>query len=98
MIELLQTRFKELPAQEWLAKLEAVSIPCGPIQTVDRVIANEQTQALDILRTTPNGKATTVALPISFNGNRPPLAGNAPTLGEHDYLLHLANQQTNSET
>jgi crotonobetainyl-CoA:carnitine CoA-transferase CaiB-like acyl-CoA transferase len=98
LIELLQTRFKELPAQEWLARLETVSIPCGPIQTVDRVIANEQTRALDILRTTPNGKATTVALPISFNGNRPPLAGNAPTLGEHDYLLHPANQQTNSET
>jgi crotonobetainyl-CoA:carnitine CoA-transferase CaiB-like acyl-CoA transferase len=98
LIELLQTRFKELPAQEWLAKLEAVSIPCGPIQTVDRVIANEQTRALDILRTTPNGKATTVALPISFNGNRPPLAAKAPTLGEHEYLLHLANQQTNSET
>ncbi len=91
LIELLQTRFKELPAHEWLAKLEAVSIPCGPIQTVDRVIANAQTQALDILRTTPNGKATTVALPISFNGSRPPLAGNAPTLGEHDYLLHPAN-------
>ena len=98
LIELLQTRFKELPAQEWLARLETVSIPCGPIQTVDRVIANEQTRALDILRTTPNGKATTVALPISFNGNRPPLAGNAPTLGEHDYLLHPVNQQTNSET
>lgn len=98
LIELLQVRFKELPAQTWLAKLEAVSIPCGPIQTVDRVIANEQTQALDILRTTPDGKATTVALPLSFNGQRPPLAGNTPTLGEHDYLLHSANQQTNSET
>jgi crotonobetainyl-CoA:carnitine CoA-transferase CaiB-like acyl-CoA transferase len=98
LIELLQTRFKELPAQEWLARLETVSIPCGPIQTVDRVIANEQTRALDILHTTPNGKATTVALPISFNGNRPPLAGNAPTLGEHDYLLHPVTHQPNSET
>jgi len=92
LIELLQARFKELPAQTWLAKLEAVSIPCGPIQTVDRVIANEQTQALDILRTTPDGKAITVALPLSFNSQRPPLAGNTPTLGEHDYLLYPANQ------
>ncbi|MEI8399498.1 MAG: CaiB/BaiF CoA-transferase family protein [Alcaligenaceae bacterium] len=98
LIELLQARFKELPAQTWLAKLEAVSIPCGPIQTVDRVIANPQTQALDILRTTPDGKATTVALPISFNGNRPPLAGNTPKLGEHDYLLRSVAPQPNSET
>ena len=98
LIELLQARFKELPTQTWLAKLEAVSIPCGPIQTVDRVIANPQTQALDILRTTPDGKATTVALPISFNGNRPPLAGNTPKLGEHDYLLRPVTPQPNSET
>jgi crotonobetainyl-CoA:carnitine CoA-transferase CaiB-like acyl-CoA transferase len=98
LIELLQARFKELPAQTWLTKFEAVSIPCGPIQTVDRVIANPQTQALDILRTTPDGKATTVALPISFNGNRPPLAGNTPKLGEHDYLLRPVTPQPNSET
>jgi len=98
LIELLQARFKELPAQTWLAKLEAVSIPCGPIQTVDRVIANEQTQALDILRTTPDGKATTVALPLSFNGQRPPLAGNTPALGEHDYLLHPVPSQPHTET
>ena len=97
LIELLQPRFKQLPAQEWLAKLETVSIPCGPIQTVDRVIANEQTQALDILRTTPDGKATTVALPISFGGKRPPLAGNTPTLGQHDYLLHPVSPDTHPE-
>jgi len=97
LIELLQPRFKQLPADEWLAKLETVSIPCGPIQTVDRVIANEQTQALDILRTTPDGKATTVALPISFGGKRPPLAGNTPTLGQHDYLLHPVSPDTNPE-
>ena len=87
LIAFLQARFKELSAQEWLTKLEAVAIPCGPIQTVDRVIADEQTKALDILRTTPDGKATTVALPISFNGKRPPLAGDTPSLGQHDYLL-----------
>ncbi len=97
LIELLQPRFKQLPAHEWLAKLETVSIPCGPIQTVDRVITNEQTQALDILRTTPDGKATTVALPISFGGKRPPLAGNTPTLGQHDYLLHPVSPDTNPE-
>jgi crotonobetainyl-CoA:carnitine CoA-transferase CaiB-like acyl-CoA transferase len=54
---------------------------------VDKVIANEQTLALDILRTTPDGKATTVALPISFAGQRPTLPGNTPALGEHNHLL-----------
>ncbi|MEN9588752.1 MAG: hypothetical protein RLZZ481_538 [Pseudomonadota bacterium] len=97
LIALLQPRFKKLPAHDWLAKLEAASIPCGPIQTVDRVIANKQTQALDILRTTPDGKAATVALPLSFNGQRPPLAGNTPTLGQHDYLLSPVTTHTKPE-
>ena len=94
LIELLQQRFKALNAEQWLSLLEAVSIPCGPIQTVDRVIANPQTQALDILRTTPDGKATTVALPISFDGQRPPLPGNTPKLGEHNYLLKTSQQNS----
>lgn len=97
LIAFLQARFKELSAEEWLTKLEAVAIPCGPIQTVDRVIADEQTKALDILRTTPDGKATTVALPISFNGKRPPLAGDTPSLGQHDYLLDTDSSHPDSE-
>lgn len=94
LIALLQQRFKALNAEQWLSLLEAASIPCGPIQTVDRVIANPQTQALDILRTTPDGKATTVALPISFGGQRPPLPGNTPKLGEHNYLLKTSHQNS----
>ena len=88
LINRLQLRFKDSTMQDWLTQLEQVAIPCGPIQTVDRVIKNEQTLALNILRQTPDGKTTTVALPISFAGKRPPLPGNTPALGEHDFLLH----------
>jgi hypothetical protein len=54
---------------------------------VDLVVTNEQTAALDILRMTPDGRTTTVAMPISFGGQRPALPGNTPELGEHDHLL-----------
>ena len=97
LIELLQKRFKDLNSEQWLSLLEAVSIPCGPIQTVDRVVANPQTKALDILRTTPDGKATTVALPISFDGQRPPPPGNTPALGEHNYLLNTSHTKSHVE-
>lgn len=90
LILLLEARFKESPAKQWLALLEAESIPCGPLQSVDRVVLNEQTLSLDILRKTPDGKTTTVALPVSFDGQRPPLPGNTPALGEHDHLLRPA--------
>lgn len=94
LVELLEARFRALPAAHWLSALEAQSIPCGPLQSVDRVVTNEQTLSLDILRTTPDRKLTTVALPVSFDGERPPLPGNTPALGEHDYLLNTVCQPT----
>ncbi|EEF22481.1 alpha methylacyl-CoA racemase, putative [Ricinus communis] len=87
LIPLLEARFVQAPASDWLRVLEAESIPCGPLQTVDCVIKDEQTLSLDILRKTPDGRTTTVALPVSFDGRRPPLPGNTPSLGEHNYLL-----------
>jgi len=87
LIPLLQARFVELPARVWVEKLEAASIPCGPMQTVDRVVSDPQTASLDILRRTPDGRTATVALPLSFDGRRPPMPGNTPALGQHDALL-----------
>jgi crotonobetainyl-CoA:carnitine CoA-transferase CaiB-like acyl-CoA transferase len=87
LIALLEPRFKQLRAAEWLRLLEAESIPCGPLQSVDRVVADAQTLSLDILRKTPDGRTTTVAMPLSFNGKRPPLPGNTPDLGQHDHLI-----------
>jgi crotonobetainyl-CoA:carnitine CoA-transferase CaiB-like acyl-CoA transferase len=87
LIEILEARFVQRSASDWLACIEAESIPCGPLQTVDRVVKDEQTTALDILRETPDGRTKTVALPVSFDGKRPPLPGNTPRLGEHNHLL-----------
>jgi crotonobetainyl-CoA:carnitine CoA-transferase CaiB-like acyl-CoA transferase len=87
LIPLLQARFREAPGHEWLQALERESIPCGPLQKVEAVVTDPQTLSLDILRATPDRKVTTVALPLSFDGVRPPLPGNTPGLGEHDHLL-----------
>jgi crotonobetainyl-CoA:carnitine CoA-transferase CaiB-like acyl-CoA transferase len=87
LIPLLQARFREAPAREWLQRLERESIPCGPLQTVADVVHDPQTLSLDILRRTPDQRTTTVALPVSFDGVRPPLPGNTPALGQHDHLI-----------
>jgi len=87
LIPLLEDRFRQGGATDYLNRLEAASIPCGRLQSMDRVATDAQTLSLDILRKTPDGRATTVALPISFDGARPPIAGNTPALGEHDHLL-----------
>ncbi len=67
----------------WQARLEAVGVPCGPVQTLDQVVAHPQTEALGILQTSPDGTLRTIGLPLSFNGARPAYETGAPGLGEH---------------
>jgi crotonobetainyl-CoA:carnitine CoA-transferase CaiB-like acyl-CoA transferase len=67
----------------WQAKLEAVGVPCGPVQTLDQVVTHPQTEALGILQTSPDGTLRTIGLPVSFDGARPTYEAGAPGLGEH---------------
>jgi crotonobetainyl-CoA:carnitine CoA-transferase CaiB-like acyl-CoA transferase len=68
----------------WQAKLEAVGVPCGPVQTLDQVVTHPQTEALGILQTSPDGTLRTIGLPVSFDGARPTYEAGAPGLGEHN--------------
>lgn len=87
LIELLHAEFAKAGSAHWLAALDAAGIPSGPLQTIDQVVAHEQTKALDLLRTTDDGAATVVGVPISFGGARPAQVGRTPKLGEHNHLL-----------
>ena len=71
------------PAAEWLDVLERAGIPCAPINTLPDVLAEPQTAASGILQTIPGHDVRIVALPLRFDGTRPPLPGGTPGLGEH---------------
>jgi crotonobetainyl-CoA:carnitine CoA-transferase CaiB-like acyl-CoA transferase len=71
------------PAAEWLQVLEAAGIPCAPINTLPDVLAEPQTAASGILQPVPGQDLKIVALPLRFDGERPPLPGPTPDLGEH---------------
>ena len=71
------------PAEHWLEVLETAGIPCAPINTLPDVLAEPQTSASGILQTVPGHDLKIVALPLRFDGERPPLAGPTPELGEH---------------
>jgi crotonobetainyl-CoA:carnitine CoA-transferase CaiB-like acyl-CoA transferase len=74
---------KTRPATEWLQILENAGIPCAPINTLPDVMADPQTAASGILQTVPGHDLKIVALPLRFDGERPPLPGPTPDLGEH---------------
>ena len=84
IIETLSECFSSQSVTHWIARLEAVGVPCGPIQTVDQVTAHPQTEAMGIIQPNPDGSVRTVGLPISFDGARAGFTRNAPQLGEHN--------------
>ena len=70
------------PREHWIEVLEAAGVPCAPLQTVDEVIKNPQTAALGVIQRSPDGAVSTVGLPLSFDGQRPPFRRRAPALGQ----------------
>jgi len=71
---------------EWIALLEKANVPCGPINTLDRVFDNPQVQHRGMIRYLDHpvaGKVPTVANPIKFS--KTPISGEtaAPMLGQH---------------
>lgn len=75
----LQTR----PQAEWLDRLEGAGVPCAPINTLPDVVALPQTVASGIIQRIPGLDLDVFGLPLRFDGERPPLPGGTPKLGEH---------------
>jgi len=65
----------------WIAVLQDAGVPCAPIQTVAQVVANPQTEAIDIMRRSADEALGFVGLPLSFDGVRPGRNEPVPALG-----------------
>ena len=82
----IAVELKKKTTVEWVALLETVGVPCGPINRLDAVYADPQVQARGMKIEVPHPKAGTVPLvanPIKFS--RTPLAYDMapPLVGEH---------------
>jgi crotonobetainyl-CoA:carnitine CoA-transferase CaiB-like acyl-CoA transferase len=82
LVPILSEIFATKKRAEWAEMLEAAGIPNGPINTLDQVVADAQTEALGIIQRKPGSELGLVGLPLSFDGERPPFAKAAPALGE----------------
>lgn len=92
LIALLEQIMASGERDDWIAKLEAVGVPCGPIQTIDQVFAHPQVIARDIWKNIPHptgGSSPTTASPMNFSATPVQYRRAAPTLGQHtDEILH----------
>jgi formyl-CoA transferase len=68
----------------WQELLRANGLPVAPIQTIGEVVEHEQTEALKLIRATPDDALATVGLPLSFDGVRPAVRYGAHDIGAHN--------------
>ncbi|WP_147163863.1 CaiB/BaiF CoA transferase family protein [Pararhodospirillum oryzae] len=99
LLTLLRPRLAARPTGWWLTHLEAVGVPCGPINTLDQVFADPQVIARGLRMEVDHPLAGTVPLvrsPLRLSGNGdqaapgappspgvPPSPGAPPLLGQH---------------
>ncbi len=83
LVGMIQDIMKTDTKENWAAKLDAAGVPGGPINRVDEVLADSQTEALGILDRSVDGRTAFTHAPVSFNGRRAASRGKAPATGEH---------------
>jgi crotonobetainyl-CoA:carnitine CoA-transferase CaiB-like acyl-CoA transferase len=83
LVPILSDLFRTASMAVWAERLDAAGIPNSPIQTLDKVVTDAQTEALGIIQQWTGSPALSlVGLPLSFDGARPAFLKPAPRLGE----------------
>jgi crotonobetainyl-CoA:carnitine CoA-transferase CaiB-like acyl-CoA transferase len=89
LLAILEPIFATRTVGEWLAPLEAASIPCAPIQDVAAALTDPHTVARGMLMQTEHptlGTVRSVASPVRV-GEQPAAYSRAPLRGEHGERL-----------
>jgi CoA:oxalate CoA-transferase len=71
---------------EWIAELEPAGIPCGPINTVDQVLADRQVLERGMVVEMHHPEAGTLQMagsPVKLASSSPPPPSPSPLLGQH---------------
>lgn len=79
---IMQTRKRD----DWIAALQGVGVPCGPINTIEQVFENPQVKAREIWKTMPHpvaGTTPTTASPIRYSETPIQYRMAPPLLGQH---------------
>jgi formyl-CoA transferase len=86
LVPILADMVKEKRRDEWIALLESKGVPCGPINDIGEVFANEQVQAREVAIELPHptaGKVKLVRNPIRMSATPATSDKAPPLLGQH---------------
>ena len=83
---ILTEAMKAKTTQEWLEELERVEIPCGPVNTIDKVAVDPQILAREMIVEVHHPEAGSFKVantPFKFSRTSSKLERASPDLGEH---------------
>ncbi|WP_305856028.1 CaiB/BaiF CoA transferase family protein [Balneatrix alpica] len=86
LLPLLEPLLLQKDLDTWLAQLEAANVPCGPINTLDRVFRDPQVQARQMLVELEHASAGLrpyVGSPLKFSATPVDYHRAPPLLGQH---------------
>ncbi len=86
LVGLLTEIMRQGRRDDWIAKLEAVGVPCGPINDIAQAQAHPQAQARQLRRDLPHpagGVAAVTASPLRLSASPVTYHRAPPLLGEH---------------
>lgn len=82
LISQMQTVFQQQSRDSWLAKLDAVQVPCGPINSIDQALQMPQVLERGMIVDFDNG-VSVLGSPIKLSGTPVEYLTPPPKLGEH---------------
>ncbi len=86
LVSMIRAATVRRTTHEWLQAMEAANVPCGPINTLDRVFDDPQVRARGLRVEMPHAQAGTVPLvanPIRLSESPVSYRQAPPSLGEH---------------
>lgn len=88
LVALLEPLVRKRTTADWIAALEARSVPCGPINSIGEAFDDPQIKAREMKIDIPHptavsGRSPSVANPLKMSGTPITYDNPAPMLGEH---------------
>jgi succinate--hydroxymethylglutarate CoA-transferase len=83
---LIAQALKKSQTADWITRLRAVGVPCGPINTVAQALTDPHTLARDMVRTVKHptvGELKMTGIPFRLNGTPATIRRAPPLLGQH---------------
>lgn len=86
LLPLLEAEFRRAPVADWVTRLNAVGVPCGPVNDIPTALADPQVQARGMVQSVSraNGESLSLVGPVPKLSRTPAaIYAPPPRLGEH---------------